>query len=354
MGLAQAKAGLPANAGTRLVAGYQIRLGSVYSSFVSTEGPDVAILGKTGKLQENAWTWLEDLQSKDREVLQAASSKLASQSENVIMLPVDVQLRKATGAGYTAGEGVSWYKELLNELKGAGFVIYLLGVILFIGLSILTDKMIVFFTRGRNTRRFAEKVIKEIESGRDEKALSMCRKAQGSVPLVMGAILKNRRKGRGAAEDNAYEVMLIEGAAIEKRISTINILAAAAPLVGLLGTVSGMVNLFSAITMHGTNDPKIMAAGIGEALLSTKWGLLVAIPMLLLYNFISNKATALISDIEKYSAKTINTVFGPPDENDEDGRQQMIAEKDRNDSGALPKEDNKPNTNEGGAEPLNA
>jgi len=326
MGLANRKPGMPENAGTQMVAGYTIRLGTVYKNFISTETNDVAILARSGKLNEQAWTWIEDLQPGVRENLRAAVQPIAKGETNVpVLIPVDVQLRKATGAGFVAGEGVSWYKALFEEMKGAGFAIYLLAVILGIGLLVTGEKLYIFFMKGRHGKRFARKVMEDIAAGREEKALSRCRKAKGSVPLVMGAILKNRRKGRGSSEDSAYEVMLAESVTLERRISTVNILAAAAPLVGLLGTVSGMVNLFSAITMHGTNDPKVMAAGIGEALLSTKWGLLVAIPMLLLYNWMSNKAGSIVSDMEKYSAQTINAVFGPEDPDDEAGQDDAVA-----------------------------
>ena len=87
--------------------------------------------------------------------------------------------------------------------------------------------------------------------------------------------------------------MLHESPVLEKRLTTMNILAAAAPLVGLLGTVTGMVTLFDVITVHGTGNPKLMAGGISEALIATKWGLGVAIPLLISYNLLDNWANAL-------------------------------------------------------------
>lgn len=309
-GVAERKSGMKDEDGARMVAGYQIRLGTVYQGFVSTEGVDAAIMVKTGKLNEKSWTWLEDLKPENRVALNIAATQIASEDSEALMIPVDVQLRKATGAGFSSVAGVSWYKSLLNELKGAGFAIYLLAIILIIGLIVVAEKIFVFSTRSRNGKRFAIKRLKEIESGNIESALAKSKKAKGVIPLVLTAIMEKQYKGRSAAEDKAYEVMLGESSLLEKRISTINILAAAAPLVGLLGTVSGMVNLFAAITMNGTNDPKIMAAGIGEALLSTKWGLLVAIPMLLIYNWMSTKSSSIISNMEKYSSKCINAVFG--------------------------------------------
>ena len=103
--------------------------------------------------------------------------------------------------------------------------------------------------------------------------------------------------------------MLHESPALEKRITTMNILAAASPLVGLLGTVTGMVRLFDVITVHGTGNPKLMAGGISEALIATKWGLGVAIPLLIAYNILDNWSGSIIGNMEKYAARLVNSLF---------------------------------------------
>jgi biopolymer transport protein ExbB len=127
---------------------------------------------------------------------------------------------------------------------------------------------------------------------------------------VAGAILDKADNSREMAEEQAYEVILKETPKLETRISTINILAAASPLVGLLGTVSGMVTLFGVITVHGTSNPKLMAGGISEALIATKWGLGVAVPLLLLYNLMDLWSSKILSNMEKYSTQLINDLFG--------------------------------------------
>jgi biopolymer transport protein ExbB len=103
--------------------------------------------------------------------------------------------------------------------------------------------------------------------------------------------------------------MLHESPALERRVTTMNILAAASPLVGLLGTVTGMVRLFDVITVHGTGNPKLMAGGISEALIATKWGLGTAIPLLLAYNLLDNWSARVIANMEKHAARLVNTLF---------------------------------------------
>lgn len=89
---------------------------------------------------------------------------------------------------------------------------------------------------------------------------------------------------------------------LEKGIGTVKILAAVAPLLGLLGTVTGMIGTFQSITLFGTGDPKLMAGGISTALVTTVLGLVCAIPLLLLHNVINSKSKELVQVLEEQSA----------------------------------------------------
>ena len=88
----------------------------------------------------------------------------------------------------------------------------------------------------------------------------------------------------------------------EKGISIIKLIASVAPLLGLLGTVVGMIATFQAITLFGTGDPKLMAGGISEALVTTMQGLVVAVPMLFLYTIVQTQSRRLIQVLEEQSA----------------------------------------------------
>ena len=89
---------------------------------------------------------------------------------------------------------------------------------------------------------------------------------------------------------------------LERGISTVKLLAAVAPLMGLLGTVTGMIGTFQSITLFGTGDPKLMAGGISTALVTTVLGLVCAIPLLLFHNLISGKSQELVQILEEQSA----------------------------------------------------
>jgi biopolymer transport protein ExbB len=101
------------------------------------------------------------------------------------------------------------------------------------------------------------------------------------------------------------EIVLKELYDLKKYENLIKLIATVAPLLGLLGTVTGMIETFNAITIFGTSDPKLMAGGISQALITTVLGLSVAIPMLFLYTFISSKSNRLAGILDEQSAALI-------------------------------------------------
>lgn len=103
-------------------------------------------------------------------------------------------------------------------------------------------------------------------------------------------------------EARLEEGVLRESAKLEAGIWVVRVVQVAAPLLGLLGTVTGMINTFQAITLFGTGDPRLMAGGISEALVTTMLGLMVAIPLVLLGNLLSNLSQRIIDILDEQAA----------------------------------------------------
>ncbi len=303
------KAPLDMQAQARIAAGYTLRLGQAYQVFVSTESGDVAVLGKTGRLDGKTWEWIEDMPDEVRIAMRKAVTSLASGNGNMALLPVDVLLTKATGEGFTTKAHGTFWKMIEKEFDGGGWVMWPIMGLAAAGVCIVLYKVTVFLRRDQAARKLAARVQALAEAGRTQEAAKLCRGQPGSVGRVLLAVLDQADASREDAESRAHEVMLHESPVLEKFITTMNILAAASPLVGLLGTVTGMVRLFDVITVHGTGNPKLMAGGISEALIATKWGLGVAIPMLLSYNLLDNWCGRITANMEKYAARLINTLF---------------------------------------------
>ena len=127
--------------------------------------------------------------------------------------------------------------------------------------------------------------------------------ADSSNPL--GRVLKvgkdNFDKDIDTLELKLAEAIMAERPAIEQGIGFIKIISVIAPLAGLLGTVTGMIVTFQMITLYGTGDPKLMAGGISQALVTTVLGLLVAIPTSLLHSFTQSSARGIVSILEEQS-----------------------------------------------------
>ena len=121
----------------------------------------------------------------------------------------------------------------------------------------------------------------------------------------LGRVLKvgeeNFNKDIDTLELKLAEAIMAERPSIERGIGAVRIISVVAPLAGLLGTVTGMIVTFQMITLYGTGDPKLMAGGISQALVTTVLGLLVAIPTTLLHSFTASSAKGIISVLEEQS-----------------------------------------------------
>jgi biopolymer transport protein ExbB len=111
-------------------------------------------------------------------------------------------------------------------------------------------------------------------------------------------------------EDVISESVLNEQPALDRFRSAISVIAAVAPLLGLLGTVTGMIATFDVITQFGTGDPQLLSGGISEALLTTQMGLAVAIPTLLIGNLLASWADRITSNLEVSALRMVNISSG--------------------------------------------
>jgi biopolymer transport protein ExbB len=107
-------------------------------------------------------------------------------------------------------------------------------------------------------------------------------------------------------EETMFEKVLDAKVRLNSWIPFVKIAAAVEPLFGLLGTVTGMINTFKLITVFGTQDASTFSSGIAEALITTEWGLITAIPCLLMAAFLARKARAVIDDMEKLGVRIMN------------------------------------------------
>ena len=151
----------------------------------------------------------------------------------------------------------------------------------------------------------------QITSGDLNQTNRIIAESDTAMGRILKAVLFSAREhyNRDAAERALAEAMLQETPELEKRLSTLAVIGGAAPLLGLLGTVTGMIQLFEVITVYGTNDPKLLAGGISEALITTETGLMIAVPIMLIHNYFSSLLRRIMVDLERYSLKILNAIW---------------------------------------------
>ncbi len=178
-------------------------------------------------------------------------------------------------------------EERVEQGGGVGYVIIGVGAI---GLLISIERFIsLFFIGGRVRRQLKTKELS------DNNPLGRVMKVKEQFPDVAHDTL----------ELKLSEAILREVPKITKRLTFIKIISVVAPLLGLLGTVTGMINTFQSITLFGTGDPKLMAGGISQALVTTVLGLVVAIPTVFLYTMLNTRSRSIISILQEQSAGII-------------------------------------------------
>ncbi|MDR4506921.1 MAG: MotA/TolQ/ExbB proton channel family protein [Candidatus Brocadiaceae bacterium] len=134
----------------------------------------------------------------------------------------------------------------------------------------------------------------------------------GPVGAMLSAGVAHLRERCELIEEVMYETMLATRLKLQGLLPFIAISASSAPLLGLLGTVTGIINTFKLITVFGSGDVRSLSGGISEALITTKFGLIVAVPSLLLHAFLSRKARGVVAQMEKAAISFINQVNKTP------------------------------------------
>jgi len=178
-------------------------------------------------------------------------------------------------------------KERIQQGGWIGYIILALGVI---GLLLALQRLIylTFIGRGIHAQRTQQKVSLDNPLGR-----------------ILSVYSKQAAQDVETLSLKLEEAILRETPKIERGLITLAVLAAITPMLGLLGTVSGMIETFQSITLFGTGDPKLMSGGISQALVTTELGLAVAIPILLIHSAISSKSNQLVQILDEESAALI-------------------------------------------------
>lgn len=295
--------------GGRPAEAWRLQLGTVFVGELEKGGKgESQILLRTGNLQGKTFVWRDDLAQDYNKILATAVSD-ASQGKTSLTLPLDVLQYKSLGSGFVKGEEETWVKGFTTWFKAGGVTLYPLFAVGIIAFLMVAERLIYFARKNTNARVFMSKFLPMIEQRRWQEAREFTAKSESALARTMGALAANGDQSRETAEKAVREAMLREVPALEKRLPLIAAMGAAAPLLGLLGTVSGLVTLFKVLNQLGTNDPKVLAGGISEALINTETGLAIAIPVLLIHGFLNEKLDTINATLSSASMEALNKIW---------------------------------------------
>ncbi|MBJ7882770.1 MotA/TolQ/ExbB proton channel family protein [Gelidibacter salicanalis] len=202
----------------------------------------------------------------------------------------------------SAEEDLGFHQELKKRFieGGPGFMgIVLLCLIL--GLAIAIERIIFLNLSTTNTRKLVQNVEDALQSGGIEAAKEVCRNTKGPVASIYYQGLDRADGDLDAAEKAVIAYGGVQMGQLEKNVSWISLFIALAPMLGFMGTVIGMIQAFDKIEAAGDMQPSLVAGGIKVALLTTVFGLIVAIILQVFYNYIIAKIDSIVNDMEDAS-----------------------------------------------------
>jgi biopolymer transport protein ExbB len=186
------------------------------------------------------------------------------------------------------------------------------GVFMYPILLCSVTAVAIFIERSWNLRRiyvvpsdFIDHVEELARRGNIPDAILGCQNNKSSIARILLAGLKNFGKRREEIKERVEEAGRQESAALERFVETLGTIPGVSTLLGLLGTVSGMIQVFSVISTQAVVNPASLAGGISEALITTYAGLTVAIPTIVMYKLLQSKTNALILEMEQHSLRLV-------------------------------------------------
>ena len=206
---------------------------------------------------------------------------------------------------------------MLKYLIDGGIFMWVILLASISGLAVIIEKMYTFLSKEKKlSENEKNQLYKALRTGNREEILKLCKDKTDSISKSVTKIVSNMdinfdeldNSHRQVIEGIISESILEQTTELEKGMSLLGTVVNAAPQLGLLGTVTGMIAAFSALTRNGTNSAKIVAGGISEALYTTAFGLIVAIPALVFYNYFNRQIDIIVAEMERAALQFLSRV----------------------------------------------
>lgn len=197
-------------------------------------------------------------------------------------------------------------KSALDVIDSGGIIGWVIVILGLFALLLVVLRSLFLYGASSNTMPIARDTLARLKEKGIEPTLEFLKGKKGASARVMKATVRNLDRDREHIEDIIAEAIMHESTRLDRYGSVIMVIAAVSPLLGLLGTVTGMIATFDVITEFGTGDPKLLSGGISIALVTTELGLIVAIPLILLGNMLGGWAERIKDEMEQAALHIIN------------------------------------------------
>ena len=203
------------------------------------------------------------------------------------------------------------YSSIVNFFQDGGVFMYPIVVVLALGLAIAIERYVYLSISGATNRRLWKKLMPMVSQGNFKAALQATARSKSAIGKILSyglsRISSSRR--RDDIEKAMEESLMEEVPRLEKRTHYLATFANIATLLGLLGTIIGLINAFTAVaSANPAEKADLLSASISVAMNTTAFGLMVAIPLLLIHTLLQTKTTQLVDSLEMASVKFLNTI----------------------------------------------
>jgi biopolymer transport protein ExbB len=219
------------------------------------------------------------------------------------------QAAPVSGGGMESFAELVFGSGLVKWFKDGGWAMWPILIVTIYGLAYVIWKFIALLTGKLNLNNFLGKVVPLIKAKKYKEALEIAQKAKGPVAAIVYAGLLKADKGIEAVEKAIENAAMIEMSFLEKGFLELSTAITLAPMLGFLGTVSGMISAFDAIAAARAVDATIVASGIKIALITTQAGLIVAIPVQFFNNIFVTMVDRQVIDMQRASEKVIEALL---------------------------------------------
>jgi len=193
--------------------------------------------------------------------------------------------------------------------QAGGFLMYPLALAYLLTAALIIERALNLRESRILNQNTVERVTDLVEAGRPERAIQACRDNPSIFTNIVVAGLEIAGKGEMRAKEAIEDAGRHETVKLKRYLNALGTIAAVAPLVGLLGTVTGMILVFRTIADTGGGQAAALSTGIFQALITTATGLSVAIPALIAHNFFQEKVEGIVTELERVSLRALYGLY---------------------------------------------